>query len=146
MNINFEQFPDNVYLSEGLGYYARARGLAFGIMSGWLDPQVLDQMVSMRMIADRAEVYQVACVVCDTAMRRPFTIEEIDTSNKKGLGLLDFERICHEGFNSEEPCSHFDQYVAFMDTLAAGSDYAKQLDDQIRIYARLLDTTHDRQV
>lgn len=146
MNINFEKFPDNAALSEGLGQYARARGFAFGIMAGWVSPEILDRMISMSMIPDRAEVYQVACLACDTAMRRPFTIEEVDASNKGGLGLLDFERICHEGFNSEAPCAHFDQYMAFVDTFAGGSDYAKQLDDQIRVHARLLDTTHDRQV
>lgn len=139
MKINFERFEDSALVSEGLGYYARARGLAFGIMAGWLAPEVLDRMISASMIPDRAEVYQIACLACDTAMRRPFTIEEVDASNKGGLGLLDFERICHEGYYSEAPCAHFDQFMQFMDTLAGGSEYAKSLDDQIRVHARLLD-------
>jgi hypothetical protein len=108
-------------------------------MAGWLLPQNLDEMISAGMIADGTEVFQIACLACNKALRRPFGKEEIETAYKEDGSLTRFEKVCHEGFDAEVPCAHFDQYLQFTITLADNSDYAKGLDDQIKTYARLIE-------
>lgn len=144
MEINFLRFVDNPMVSNCLSAYCRARGFAFGIMAGWLLPDNLDEMISAGMIADGTEVFQIACLVCNKALRRPFSKEEVESAYKDQGSLSGFEKICHDGFDSEVPCTHFDQYLQFTITLANNSDYAKGLDDQIKTYARLIEVGNEQ--
>lgn len=136
MEINFSHFQDNPMMSLGLDFYDRAAGLAFGIMAGWIVSGTLETMVDRNMIEFDSRVYQVGCLACDSAMRRAFTREEMERS-KHDIGL--FIRICEDGFNSETPCAHFDQYMTFREGLAKDSEYAKELDHQIQVHARLME-------
>lgn len=136
MEINFSRFQDRPALSLDLSVYDRAQGLAFGIMAGWVVSDALDQMISYNMISDGSEVYQIACLACDSVMRRVFTRNAIENSKD---GLVPFIRICEEGFNSEVPCAHFDQYLAYREGLFNNSEYAIDLDHQILVHSRLME-------
>jgi hypothetical protein len=130
----YSYFDRHSALLEHLGLFDVATAHCFGIAAGWVDDEEIKKMFPE---ADgEIRVYQIACMICKNALRRPITQEELDAMEDPVVWI----KMLYEGFASEVLCHHFEQFAEFGIGLKT-SEYARQLNSAIEVQARLLGTT-----
>ncbi len=140
MDLKFDYEADDGLIVETLGFYEQARMQVFGLAAGWLVDQELDRLISHEAVDDGTLVFQLACVSCRTGLRRALSQIERETSElgSEAIELLFIDNV-YKGFDSEVPCQHFEQFLAFEVGVAKDNSYSLQLQEAIQVHARLLE-------
>ncbi len=134
--MKFSYSNDPMGLAEDIDTLGQAVAQAFGIISGWVGDQEVDRMISHDMVPDGSRVYQIACLSCGTALRRALSDVELDT---KKFTTESWVQMVHDGFRSEAPCRHFEQFEAFVEGVETGGKYSLKIMADIEVHARLIE-------
>ena len=134
--MKFPYADDPLGLAEDIDTLGQAVAQAFGIVSGWVSDQEIDRMISHGMTPDGSRVYQIACLPCGTALRRALSEVELET---KKFTTESWVQMVHDGFGSEVPCRHFDQFEAFVEGVEEGGKYSLKIMEDIQVHARLIE-------
>ena len=134
--MKFPYVDDPIGLADDIDSLGKAAAQAFGIVSSWLGDQELDRLISGDTILDGTRVYQIACIPCGNALRRAISEEESETkklTDDEWIGML------HDGYRSEVPCRHFEQFEAFLKGVEEEGAYSLKILDEIGVHARLIE-------
>jgi len=134
--VKFPYTDDPMGLAVDIDILGQAVAQAFGIVSGWVSDQEIDRMISDDMVPDGSRVYQIACLSCTTALRRALSKVELETkkfTTESWIGMV------HDGFRSEVPCRHFEQFEAFVVGVEEEGKYSMKIMEDIEVHARLIE-------
>lgn len=134
--MDFLYTDDPLGLADDIDTLGKAVAQAFGIVSGWVSDQEVDRMISNDMAPDGCRVYQIACLPCRTALRRALSAKEMEA---KKFITESWVQMVHDGFRSEVPCRHFDQFETFVEGVEGGGKYSMNIMEEIKVHARLIE-------